>query len=283
MKIGFYSAVFPDLTIQAIADWAAKESFDCLEIDFNRHVVDVARTKEVVDTVRQAGLEVSSITLFGGLLDANRAQEQKVRQTAKDLVAAGSAAKVFAAVFFPGRDASRSENENYGSLANFLKTLEEQSSSYPTKILLENWPGFHKNSIATTPAGWRTLFGTLGSAGIGLEFDPSHLLIQGVESHKAYAEVEDRVFLVHAKDAKLYPEKLQGEGYYGRWWDYRLPGRGDLDWAKFLGSLRRSAYAGPLIIEHEDGQSGFPAGDLELRKEGLRQSSAFLRDTLKIV
>jgi sugar phosphate isomerase/epimerase len=89
------------------------------------------------------------------------------------------------------------------------------------------------------------------------------------------------VFLVHAKDAKLHPEKIQDEGYYGAWWNYRLPGLGDLDWPNFLSVLQRSGFSGPLIIEHEDFQFGFPAGDLELRKDGLLRSREFLRRSLK--
>jgi sugar phosphate isomerase/epimerase len=277
MKIGFYSAVFPDLPIEAVADWAAGAGFDCLEIDFNRHIVDSANVEKVVGTVRKVGLEVSSITLFGSLLTSDRGQQDKIRETAKNLVSAASAAEVFATVFFSGRDESLSLANNYGSLADFLKLLEERISPRATKILLENWPGFHKNSIATTPEGWRTLFARLKSTRIGLEFDPSHLLIQGIESLAAYAEARERVFLIHAKDAKLHPEKVQSEGYYGAWWNYRLPGLGDLDWKNFLGTLRRSQYSGPLIIEHEDFQFGFPAGDLELRKDGLLRSRESLR------
>jgi len=277
MKIGFYTAVFPDLPIEAVADWAAREGFDCLEIDFNRHIADSVKLGKVVETVRKVGLEVSSITLFGFLLTSDRSQQEKIRKTAKSLVLAASAAEVFATVFFSGRDESLPVAENYKSLADFLKLLEEESSPGATKIALENWPGFHKNSIATTPEGWRTLFGSLESARIGLEFDPSHLLIQGIESLAAYAEVQERVFLVHAKDAKLHSEKVQSEGYYGAWWNYRLPGLGDLDWNNFLGTLSQSQYPGPLIIEHEDFQFGFPAGDLELRKDGLRRSLELLR------
>jgi sugar phosphate isomerase/epimerase len=280
VKIGFYTALFPDLPIQSVAEWAAKENFDCLEVDFNRHIVDPAKTGQVVNTVRQVGLDVSSITLFGALLTSDRGQEQKIRDIAKELVVAAAAADVFASVFFSGRDQSRSETENYKSLAEFLAILEDCSASHPMKILLENWPGFHKNSIATTPEGWRTLFTFVNSTRIGLEFDPSHLLIQGIETGPAYSEVQDRVFLVHAKDAKLDPEKLQDEGYYGKWWNYRLPGQGDLDWGKFLSSLSRSGYSGPLIIEHEDLQYGFPNGDLQLRQEGLLRARQSLRDHL---
>jgi sugar phosphate isomerase/epimerase len=80
---------------------------------------------------------------------------------------AAAAADVFASVFFSGRDQSRSETENYKSLAEFLAILEDCSASHPMKILLENWPGFHKNSIATTPEGWRTLFTFVNSTRIG--------------------------------------------------------------------------------------------------------------------
>ena len=153
MKIGFYSAVFPDLAIEDVADWAAGEGFDCLEIDFNRHIVDSAKIEKVVDTVRKVGLEVSSITLFGTLLSSDRSRQEKIREAAKNLVLAASAAEVFATVFFSGRDESLSAADNYGSLADFLKRLEAESSSGATKIVLENWPGFHKNSIATTPQG----------------------------------------------------------------------------------------------------------------------------------
>jgi sugar phosphate isomerase/epimerase len=267
--------VFPDLPIEAVADWAAGEGFDCLEIDFNRHIVDSANIAKVVGTVRKVGLEVSSITLFGSLLTSERSRQEKIRETAKNLVLAASAAEVFATVFFSGRDESLSAADNYGSLADFLKLLEEESSPGATKILLENWPGFHKNSIATTPEGWRTIFARHKSTRIGLEFDPSHLLIQGIESLAAYAEVQERVFLIHAKDAKLHREKVQSEGYYGAWWNYRLPGLGDLDWKNFLGTLTK--YPGPLIIEHEDFQFGFPAGDLKLRKDGLLRARESLR------
>jgi sugar phosphate isomerase/epimerase len=74
-----------------------------------------------------------------------------------------------------------------------------------------------------------------------------------------------------------FQEKLQDEGYYGKWWNYRLPGQGDLDWAKFLSSLSRSGYSGPLIVEHEDFQYGFPNGDLQLRQEGLLRARQLLR------
>ncbi len=280
MKIGFYSAVFPDLPIEAVADWAAQEGFDCLEIDFNRHIIDSAKTEQVVDAVRKAGLEVSSITLFGGLLTSDQDQQQKTRGNREKPGAGSFGCRGLCHGLFSGRDESRSAAENYASLGDFLKLLEQQSSPRATKILLENWPGFHKDSIATTPQGWGTLFADLESTRIGLEFDPSHLLIQGIESLAAYSQVQKRVFLVHAKDAKLHPEKVQSEGYYGAWWNYRLPGLGDLDWSNFLGALRRSGYSGPLIIEHEDFQFGFPAGDLELRKDGLLRSRELLRRSL---
>jgi sugar phosphate isomerase/epimerase len=72
LKTGFYSAIFADLPLQLVAEWAAKENFDCLEIDFNRHIVDTARIGQVVNTIRQIGVDVSPITLFGAQKVRNR-------------------------------------------------------------------------------------------------------------------------------------------------------------------------------------------------------------------
>jgi hypothetical protein len=48
VKIGFYTALFPDLPIQLVAEWAAKENFDCLEVDINRHIADPAEIGQVL-------------------------------------------------------------------------------------------------------------------------------------------------------------------------------------------------------------------------------------------
>jgi sugar phosphate isomerase/epimerase len=280
MKFAFYSAALGDLSLAEVAEWGKEAGFDGLEIDIARHVQDPTKTAKAVEIARGAGLEVCALTVFGNLLDQNDEERERVRNLVKRVLAEASKAGVPALVIFPGRNEITSEDENYHNIAGFLETLVAGSSN-ATKILIENWPGRYKNFIATAPYGWRRLFSMVKSEDFGLEFDPSHLLWQGIDPSQAAREFGKRIFLLHAKDTKLFRERIQEVGYCGSWWEYRLPGRGELDWRQFLGDLiGDTGYAGFISIEHEDTEFGWPNGPVELRKEGLLKGLATLRESL---
>src|SRR5919202_1684059 len=96
---------------------------------------------------------------------------------------------------------------------------------------------------------------------LGLNFDPSHLIWQGIDYEQALRAVADRVFLAHAKDTEIFAERLQQVGYFGRgWWTYRLPGHGRIDWRRWLALLDEVGFDGVVSIEHEDRDWGSPAG-----------------------
>ena len=57
--------------------------------------------------------------------------------------------------------------------------------------------------------------------------------------HPIY-EYKDKIFHVHFKDIKLYPEKLAKVGvmaYPLKFMSPKLPGLGDVNWGKFVRSL----------------------------------------------
>jgi sugar phosphate isomerase/epimerase len=275
MKFAFYTSVFGDLSLQEIVGWAKPAGFDGLEIDFGRHIRVAENTAAAVKIARDAGLDVCAITVFGNLLNPDAGERHRIRDRVKSVFAEASANSVPALVVFPGRNETLSEEENYRDIADYFGTLIADKSN-GTKILIENWPGMNKNFVATTPSGWRRLFSLVKSPDIGLEFDPSHLLWQGIDPVPAVREFLSRIHLVHAKDTKLDRDRIQDAGYCGNWWEYRLPGRGELDWRKFLGLLG-SGYPGYASIEHEDREFGWPNGAIEGRKEGLLKALAVLR------
>jgi sugar phosphate isomerase/epimerase len=279
MKFAFYSTALGDLPLAEVAEWGRKAGFDGLEIDIARHVQDPTKTAKAVEIARGAGLEVCALTVFGNLLDQNDEERKRVRDLVTSVLGEAAKAGVPALVVFPGRNEAISEDENYHDIAGFLEMAAR--SSIGTKILIENWPGRYKNFVGTTPYGWRRLFSMIKAMDVGLEFDPSHLLWQGIDPSRAAREFGKRIFLLHAKDTKLFSERIQEVGYCGNWWEYRLPGRGDLDWRQFLGDLAGDLrYTGYISIEHEDTGFGWPNGPVELRKEGLLKGLATLRESL---
>jgi len=93
----------------------------------------------------------------------------------------------------------------------------------------------------------------------GFNFDPSHLIWQGIDPARFIDRFPDRIFHVHMKDAAT---RLDGEssilsshlafGDARRGWDFRSVGRGDVNFEEIIRSLNRAGYAGPLSVEWED-------------------------------
>jgi sugar phosphate isomerase/epimerase len=114
--------------------------------------------------------------------------------------------------------------------------------------------------------------------GFGINFDPSHLEHQFLDSAAFIAEFGDRIYHAHVKDAK---RRLDGRssilgghldfGQPGRGWDFVSPGHGDVDFEAMIRALNRVGYDGPLSIEWED--SGMD------RDWGAPDALAFVRRT----
>ena len=283
VKTGFYTAVLADLPVAEVAEWAAGVGFDAVEVDVGRHLGGPDGITAGVDAVRRHGIGVCALTYFGFLLDGDPATRERTRAGVAATVDAAAESGVDLVVTFAGRDQGLSEDENYRELASFLGPLAERGGGHGVRIAIENWPGPRKDFVATTPEGWGRLFELLPAPNVGLNFDPSHLVWQGIDHEEAVDGVADRIFLAHAKDTEVIPERLQQVGYFGSgWWRYRLPGQGEVDWARWMGRLQQRGFGGVISIEHEDRDWGFgTSGDPNLRKEGLLRGKRILETVIR--
>jgi sugar phosphate isomerase/epimerase len=110
----------------------------------------------------------------------------------------------------------------------------------------------------------------------GFNFDPSHLIWQGVDPVEFIREFPDRIYHVHIKDAIVTLNGRSGIlsshlnfGDPRRGWDFRSPGRGGVNFEEIIRALNQISYAGPLSVEWED--SGME------RQHGAREACEFLR------
>lgn len=72
---------------------------------------------------------------------------------------------------------------------------------------------------------------------------------------RAICEYGDKIFHVHFKDIKLYPEKLARVGVMAYPLDFmapKLPGLGDVDWGAYVSALHDAKFEGSACIEVED-------------------------------
>ena len=99
-----------------------------------------------------------------------------------------------------------------------------------------------------------------GRAAFGFNWDPSHLVWQGIDSVAFITDFADRIYHVDCKDTRL----RKGNGRHGilgshlpwgdprRGWDFVSTGHGDIPWEDAFRALAAIGYEGPISIEWED-------------------------------
>ena len=130
----------------------------------------------------------------------------------------------------------------------------------------------------TTPSNWRKVFEILDSDNLGINYDPSHFVWQHIDYIEPLYEFKEKLFHVHYKDIKLYPNKLKEVGIMATPLEYmspKLPGLGDVDWGKYVSALTDIGYNGYTCIEVEDRAY---ESDYEDVKRSVRQSAHYLRN-----
>ena len=116
-----------------------------------------------------------------------------------------------------------------------------------------------------------------GHSAFGFNYDPSHLAYQGVDYIDFIRRFGDRIAHVHIKDVWWSTRPAQAGVFGGhtdfgdarRFWDFRSPGRGRVDFEEIVRALNRTGYAGPLSVEWED--SGMD------REHGAAEACGFVR------
>ncbi len=136
----------------------------------------------------------------------------------------------------------------------------------------------HPTEIAfDTVTAERALEAVDGHPAFGFNYDPSHLGYQGVDYVGFLRRFADRIFHVHVKDVH-WSESPRPSGVFGghlpfgdprRFWDFRSPGRGAIDFEEIVRALNDIGYRGPLSVEWED--SGMD------REHGAAEAAEFVR------
>jgi sugar phosphate isomerase/epimerase len=135
----------------------------------------------------------------------------------------------------------------------------------------------HPTEIAFDIVTAKRALDTIGNReAFGFNFDPSHLIWQGMDPVKFIEAFPNRIYHTHMKDAIVTLDGTTGIlsghvnfGQPGRGWDFRSLGRGGVNFEEIIRALNRIGYQGPLSVEWED--SGMD------RDHGAREACEFVR------
>ncbi len=162
----------------------------------------------------------------------------------------------------------------YKEFAKTWKPILDVFADQGVRFALEVHPTEIAFDIASAE---RALDALDGHPAFGFNFDPSHLGYQGVDYVKFIRTFPDRIFHVHIKDA-WWGHGDGSVGVFGghtefadprRYWDFRSPGHGDINFEEVIVALNDVKYQGPLSVEWEDSRMD--------RCHGAQESCDFVR------
>jgi len=259
---------------------------------------DVDAFHEFQETIRKSGLEVCALAAHGNPVHPQKAIAEEFDRDFRNAVLLAEKIGVDTVITFSGcpGDHDGALYPNWATCPwpdDFLKILDYQwnevlipywkeagafAKSHGVKVALEMHPGFCVYN-AETLLRLREAVGDV----IGANFDPSHLVWQGVDPVAAIRKLEGAIYHVHAKDTKIdkYNTAVNGvldTKHYSdelhRSWVFRSVGYGNpmQYWRDLISNLRLCGYDKVLSIEHED--------SVMTIDEGLRKAVSFLKDVI---
>ncbi|MDF3002917.1 MAG: xylose isomerase domain protein barrel [Bacillota bacterium] len=292
-KVALISAQFADLPLEDLCGKLRERGYSGIELAClgdHFHVREAAASKEYCDRKRellnQYGLECKVIAghligqcvgdLYDPRLDNFAPPElagngPAIREWAieemKLLAKAAANMGVSVVSFFTGSPIWRyiysfpqatveMIEEGYDEILRLWSPIMDEYDKYNVRLALE----VHPTEIAFDYYSTAKLFEKFQHREtLGLTFDPSHLLWQGVNPVVFLRDFMDRVYNVHMKDVKLSHDGKAGIlgshiefGDTRRGWNFISLGHGDVDFGSIIRELNQAEYSGNISIEWED-------------------------------
>ncbi|PAW86879.1 MAG: AP endonuclease [Pedosphaera sp. Tous-C6FEB] len=299
-QLGFVSAILPELSLDQVLAFAAAGRLRCVEVmcwpvgRAERKFAGVthidvdgftrARAEEVHALCGKHGVSLSALGYYPNPLDPNPEVSKAAVAHLKKVMRAAALLGLKNVNTFVGRDWTRSVDDNWPRFLKVWRPLIAFAEDHDIKVGIENcpmsftkdeWPG--GKNLMTTPTIWRRAFSDIPSKHFGLNYDPSHFVLQHMDPASPLREFQDKLFHFHAKDVQLHRDKLNEVGVFAHpneWHTPRIPGYGEMDWGKFMAALMATSYRGPVCIEVEDPTFG---KTLAGRQDALRVAGNVLR------
>jgi sugar phosphate isomerase/epimerase len=299
MQLGFVTAILDALPFEEVLAFAASEHFECVEVmcwpeggpdrryGGVRHIGVEDFSKAQADDIRalcdKYGVAISGLGYYANPLSSSAEEAVHALTHLRKVINAASILGVEIVNTFVGANTKLPLDDNLQRFSDIWPDLAKTAEDRGVKIAIENCPMLFPNTwpfgmnLARTPAIWRRMFEIIPSPNFGLNYDPSHSVMQLMDPVKPILEFGPRIFHTHAKDMRADQDSLDDVGALVPPMQRclaKIPGFGDVHWGQWVGALTDVNYNGAVCIEIED--EAF-TDTLEGRKRALRISRNVLR------
>lgn len=273
MQVGMLTAPFNKEPLDGVIEFAGANGIEALEIASGpgaKHIdvtdLSDARVSELKKMLEDNNVVISSLAWYTNMTNPDNRED--IMSNFRLLVDCAEKLGVgvvctLAGMPVAGKDKFKTIEEDASVV---FPPLVEYAASKGIKVALENWFATNIQGLAH----FDKMFEVVPHENFGLNYDPSHLLWQGIDYIAGVDRFAKRIFHTHAKDCEVKDDKLAYLGnQMGGWWRYVIPGFGRVKWGEYIAALRRNGYNGVLSIEHEDGALG--------REEGFIKGKNYLK------
>ena len=280
MKLGLVSAILELYGFEKMIDTVSEMGLQCVEaacwpsgkaerryagvshIDVDAVLADDAYCRHIRDYAKEKHVEVSSLAFYPNTMDGDLEKRAANIAHLRKVIRASAKLGVGMVTTFIGRDQTKNVEENLELVKEIWPSIISLAEEKKVRIAIENcpmlfgpdqWPG--GQNLMTSPVLWRKIFEILPSEYLGINYDPSHFVWQQMDYIAPIYQFKEKIFHVHYKDIKLYPERLKEVGVLAYPLDYmapKIPGLGDVDWKRYVSALTDIGYNGYTCIEVED-------------------------------
>ena len=256
MKLGFLTAKIEDI------EKAKNLGFQGVELNsgaFGNASHGGLDNSKVIETKRlcsQHGIEITALAFYNAAFDPRA--PNRITQAYERVFDAAESLGVRTIASMSGFDGNCDWKGNLQLFADRFGPVAALAERRGLRVAFENWMGiggrlpFRPINMGGSPDTWDDMFKTVPSKALGIEFDPSHLYWQGIDPIRALKEYRNRVYHVHAKDTRMLPERRYRGGVNGDYFNFCIPGYGEINWPQFISALDEIGYTGGVAIEHED-------------------------------
>lgn len=301
MKLGLNSAILGSLSFEELIDFISENGLECAELccwpkgkaerryagvtHLDVDTLDDEKRAHVLDYCAKKHVQISALAYYPNTMDPDPEKRAFYIGHLKKVIDASAALGVNLVTTFLGRDPKKNVSENLETVKEVWPPILDYAKAKGVKIAIENcpmlftedeWPG--GQNLMTSPANWRKVFQLLPYDNFGINYDPSHFVWQQIDYIRPLYEFKDKIFHVHYKDIKIFPEKLADVGIMATPLEYmspKLPGLGDIDWGRYVSALTDIGYKGCTCIEVED--KSFE-GSVEEAEKSVILSARYLRN-----
>ena len=312
MKLGVLTVPLGGMSLDEACAFLAGNGVQMVEIgcggfpgnahcDAEKLLSNDAACKEFLDTIHKHGLQISALSSHGNMVHPDPEIAAKFEKDFTNAILLAEKLGVPVVNTFSGCPGGSPEDKTPNWVTcpwpdDFSQILDYQWN----EVLIPYWKkkaafarehGVHKIALELHPGfcvyNTKTLLKLREAVGpeIGANFDPSHLIWQGMDVCACIRELgkAGAIFHFHAKDTKIDAINTALNGvldtdHYGmelqRSWIFRTVGygHGEEFWKAVISELRLAGYDYAISIEHED--------SLMSSKEGLLKAVNCLKNVL---